>query len=218
MTVCVCGQDGTTNGVCVGVAAGDWLILSMRRDCVNYSSMRSSSVLLAVTVPLLSHAFVITPAVVRPRAAAAIYMSADKTREGEYSHPLDDDYKFGDITLRVIRDAIGNKDYEYGDGTKALAATTRDAAEQAAAAVIDAGGTALEAGAAARKVIDDSGYQFGDITKGAIKGFEETVRDVTGNEEYQFGDITKNIAKGLFGALEKGAAAAKKKLEDGETK
>ena len=69
-----------------------------------------------------------------------------------------------------------------------------------------------------RSVIDDSGYQFGDITKGAIKGFEETVRDVTGNEEYQFGDITKNIAKGLFGALEKGAAAAKKKLEDGETK
>ena len=32
----------------------------------------------------------------------------------------------------------------------------------------------------------------------------------------KFGDLTKNLAKGLFGALEKGAAAAKEKLDDGE--
>lgn len=56
--------------------------------------------------------------------------------------------------------------------------------------------------------------QFGDLTKGAVKGFEEVVRDATGNEEYKFGDVTKNLAKGLFGALEKGASAAKKKLDD----
>ena len=30
----------------------------------------------------------------------------------------------------------------------------------------------------------------------------------------QFGDFTKSMAKGLFGALEKGAAAAKKKIDD----
>ena len=108
----------------------------------------------------------------------------------------------------------GNTDYEFGDGSKALASATTDAAEKAAAAVLDAGGSAVEAGAAAKKVIDDSGYQFGDLTKGAIKGFEETVRDATGNEEYKFGDVTKNLAKGLFGALEKGAAAAKKKIEE----
>lgn len=53
----------------------------------------------------------------------------------------------------------GNKEYEFGDGSKALASATTDAAEAAAAAVLDAGGTAVEAGAAAKKVIDDSGYQ-----------------------------------------------------------
>ena len=77
----------------------------------------------------------------------------------------------------------GNEDYEFGDGSKALSAATSDAAEAAAAAVIDAGGTAVEAGAAAKKVLDDSGYQFGDLTKGAIKGFEATVREATGNDD-----------------------------------
>ena len=122
--------------------------------------------------------------------------------------------KFGDITKRVIRDMTGNTEYEFGDGSKALALATTDAAEQAAAAVIDAGGSAVEAGAAAKKVLDDSGYQFGDLTKGAIKGFEQTVREATGNDEYKFGDVTKNLAKGLFGALEKGASAAKKMVDD----
>ena len=93
------------------------------------------------------------------------------------------DYKFGDITKRVIRDMTGNKDYELGDGSKAVASATTDAAEAAAQAVIDAGGTAVEAGAAAKKALDDSGYQFGDITKGAVKSFEQAVRDSTGNEE-----------------------------------
>ena len=65
-----------------------------------------------------------------------------------------------------------------------------------------------------RTVTDNDEYQFGDLTKGAIKGFEEKMREATGNEEYQFGDVTKNLAKGLFSALEKGAAAAKKNLED----
>jgi len=45
---------------------------------------------------------------------------------------------------------------------------------------------------------------------------EEIVRDQTGNEEYKFGDVTKNLAKGLFGAMEKGAAAAKKKIDDAD--
>ena len=138
----------------------------------------------------------------------------DKTREGEYPHPSDSDYQFGDITKRVIRDMTGNKEYEFGDGTKALASTTTDAAEAAAKAVIDAGGSAIEAGGAAKKVLDDSGYQFGDLTKGAIKGWEDIVREASGDESYQFGDFTKNMAKGLFGALEKGAAAAKKKLDE----
>ena len=151
---------------------------------------------------------------IRSARSCALVASVDQTREGEYPHPHDDDYKFGDITKRVIRDMTGNTDYEFGDGSKALASATTDAAEKAAAAVLDAGGSAVEAGAAAKKVIDDSGYQFGDLTKGAIKGFEETVRDATGNEEYKFGDVTKNLAKGLFGALEKGAAAAKKKIEE----
>ena len=93
------------------------------------------------------------------------------------------DYKFGDITKRVIRDMTGNRDYEFGDGAKALSSTSMEAAEAAAAAVIDAGGSAVEAGAAAQQALDDSGYQFGDITKGAVKGFEEKVREATGNEE-----------------------------------
>jgi len=146
--------------------------------------------------------------------SARVVCAIDKTREGEYPHPHDDDYAFGDITRRVIRDVTGNKDYEFGDGSKVLAAATTDAAEAAAAAVIDAGGTAIEAGAAAKAVLDDSGYEFGDLTRGAIKGWEEIVRDATGNEEYKFGDITKGLAKGLFGAMEKGAAAAKKKIDD----
>ena len=54
----------------------------------------------------------------------------------------------------------------------------------------------------------------GDITKGAIKGFEGVVQEATGNEDYKFGDLTKNLAKNLFGGLEKGAAAAKKALEN----
>ena len=98
-------------------------------------------------------------------------------------HPHDKDYKFGDITKRMIRDATGNKDYEFGDGSKAISEASMDAAEKAGAAVLDAGGTAVEAGAAAKKALDDSGYQFGDLTKGAIKGFEETVRDATGNDD-----------------------------------
>jgi hypothetical protein len=40
------------------------------------------------------------------------------------------------------------------------------------------------------------------------------VQGATGNEDYKFGDVTKNFAKNLFGGLEKGAAAAKKKLDD----
>merc|ERR1712185_296593 len=79
------------------------------------------------------------------------------------------DYKFGDITKRLIRDMTGNKDYEFGDGTKAVSAATQEAAEKAAAAVINAGGTASEAGAAAKKALDDSGYQFGDLTKAGIR-------------------------------------------------
>ena len=51
----------------------------------------------------------------------------------------------------------GNKEYEFGDGTKALSSATQDAAEAAAKAVIDAGGTAIEAGAAAKEVLDNSG-------------------------------------------------------------
>ena len=54
----------------------------------------------------------------------------------------------------------------------------------------------------------------GDLTKGAIKGFEGVVQGATGNDDYKFGDVTKNFAKNLFGGLEKGAAAAKKKLDD----
>ena len=166
---------------------------------------------------------------------------------------------------RMIRDATGNTKYEFGDGSKALADGSKDAAEkareavvamahtvgigqrtyaraceyelprpcsvpprpfthpptrthQAAVAVLDAGGTAVEAGAAAKKVLDDSGYQFGDLTKGAIKGWEEIVRDASGNDEYKFGDVTKNAMKGLFGFMEKGAAAAKQKLEDADEK
>ena len=81
----------------------------------------------------------------------------DKTREGDYPHPHDDDYKFGDITKRVIRDMTGNKDYEFGDGAKAVSSASTEAAEKAAEAVINAGGTAVEAGAAAKKALDDSG-------------------------------------------------------------
>merc|ERR1719491_2250271 len=64
----------------------------------------------------------------------------------------------------------------------------------------------------------DSDYKFGDFTKGAIKGFEGVVQSATGNDEYKFGDVTKNFAKNLFGGLEKGAAAAKKKIDDAEEK
>lgn len=32
----------------------------------------------------------------------------------------------------------------------------------------------------------------------------------------KFGDVTKNLAKGFFSALEKGAAQAKDKLDDGK--
>uniref|UniRef100_A0A7S0EUG5 Uncharacterized protein n=1 Tax=Phaeocystis antarctica TaxID=33657 RepID=A0A7S0EUG5_9EUKA len=167
-----------------------------------------------------AHGFMVTAG---PRCSASmstrrssVFAAADtdKTVEGEYPHPSDSDYKFGDITKRMIRDATGNTKYEFGDGSKAIADSSKDAAEKAAVAVLDAGGTAAEAGAAAKKALDDSGYEFGDLTKGAIKGFEGMVQDATGKDDYKFGDVTKNFAKNLFGGLEKGAAAAKKKLDD----
>jgi len=166
-----------------------------------------------------TNGLIMSPLPVRSRPLAnvraySMKVPYDKTKEGDYPHPHDDDYQFGDITKRVIRDMSGNKDYEFGDISKSVGSNSMDAAEKAANAVIEAGGTAVEAGAAAKQALDESGYQFGDLTKGAIKGFEEKVREATGNEDYQFGDVTKNIAKGLFGALEKGAAAAKKKLEE----
>jgi len=114
------------------------------------------------------------------------------------------------LTVNRLFDLLGR----FGDGTRALSSVTQEAAEQAANAVIEAGGTAAEAGAAARKVVDDSGYEFGDLTRGAVKGFEGAVREATGNEDYQFGDVTKKLAKGLFGALEKAAGEAKKKVDD----
>ena len=43
-----------------------------------------------------------------------------------------------------------------------------------------------------------------------------SVRETTGNDDYKFGDVTKNAMKGLFGMMEKGAAAAKKKIEDAD--
>ena len=46
-------------------------------------------------------------------------------------HLPSSDYKFGDITKRVIRDMTGNKDYEIGDGTKALSKASQEAAEKA---------------------------------------------------------------------------------------
>ena len=85
-----------------------------------------------------------------------------RTVEGEYPHPSDSDYKFGDITKarmhctlpctcvrclvpagtpltvpapifaqRMIRDMTGNKEYEFGDGSKALAEGSKEAAEKA---------------------------------------------------------------------------------------
>ena len=35
------------------------------------------------------------------------------------------------------------------------------------------------------------GYQFGDLTKGIIKQFGNSVNNLTGKEEYEFGDLTK---------------------------
>jgi len=163
----------------------------------------------------------------------------DKTKEGDYPHPHDKDYKFGDITKRIIRDMTGNKDYEFGDASKAVATATSDAAEKAATAVIDAGGSAAEASAAAAAVLADAAdttvdagaafknaldkryggeYQFGDISKEAaskaVGGIEEAVRSATGNEEYKFGDLSKKLAKGFLGKLSEAAGDAKKKLDD----
>ena len=45
----------------------------------------------------------------------------------------------------MIRDATGNKEYEFGDGSRALSEASKEAAEKAATAVLDAGGTAVEA-------------------------------------------------------------------------
>jgi len=188
---------------------------------------------------LTSDALAFAPSVSSRRGTTGVLRAVDKTKEGEYPHPANDDYQFGDITKRMIRDATGDKDYEFGDGSKALASATTDAAETAANAVLEAGGTAVEAGAAAKKVLDDSGYEFGDFTKGAVEGFEEKMKSATGdedykfgdvtkglvsslgktatgNEDYKFGDVTKNLAKGLFGAVEKGAAAAKKRVDEPE--
>ena len=86
----------------------------------------------------------------------------------------------------MIRDATGNTDYEFGDGSKAVSQASMDAAEKAGAAVLDAGGTAIEAGDAVKKALDDSGYQFGDLTKGAVKGFEGAMAEVTGNEDCEY--------------------------------
>ena len=81
----------------------------------------------------------------------------------------------GELHLLGVPEALGRQDHGRILDLHVIAsgATASDQAPD----------LALEAGAAAKKALDDSGYQFGDLTKGAIKGFEETIRDATGNDE-----------------------------------
>ena len=43
-----------------------------------------------------------------------------------------------------------------------------------------------------RDITGKEDYEFGDLTKTAVKAF-------TGKDEYQFGDITKALGQKLFG-------------------
>ena len=43
-----------------------------------------------------------------------------RTVEGEYPHPSDSDYKFGDITKAAVSKFTGKDEYEFGDISKKL--------------------------------------------------------------------------------------------------
>ena len=63
--------------------------------------------------------------------------------------------------------------------------------EKAAKSYIGKGATAKAKKAAAEEAAA-KGYQFGDLTKSAVKSF-------TGKESYEFGDVTRTIGKKIFG-------------------
>merc|ERR1712113_438461 len=112
----------------------------------------------------------------------------------------------GDVTKKAFEGtarAVGNEDYQFGDVAKAVAGGVDAVVDSLDVdAVVDtattAASTTIAAGAAAKQALDDSGYQFGDISKGIAKkmtgSVEQTVRDATGSEDYKFGDITKSMA------------------------
>lgn len=97
-----------------------------------------------------------------------------------------DTYEFGDLTSEIDRrsrervlDFIGKDEYEFGDITKEIGNRRKQwiaefLGEEAAA-----------------------NYEFGDITKTALKNF-------TGKDTYEFGDVSKKIMGDLFGKRKRG--------------
>jgi len=92
-----------------------------------------------------------------------------------------DEYEFGDLSQAIdqrvkgrVSEYIGKDEYEFGDISREIENRRREWVK----------GHLGEDAA--------SNYQFGDITKQALK-------NLSGNDDYQFGDITKKFMGNIFG-------------------
>eukprot|EP00536_Pseudo-nitzschia_multiseries_P001834 jgi/Psemu1/182055/e_gw1.23.209.1 len=96
-----------------------------------------------------------------------------------------DEYEFGDLSQAIdkrVKDRvsgyIGKDEYEFGDISRQIENQRREWVK----------------GYLGEDAAKD--YQFGDITKQALK-------NLSGNDDYQFGDITKKFMGNIFGGKKK---------------
>ena len=83
------------------------------------------------------------------------------------------EYEFGDLTAKFVRDITGKDDYEFGECARASRGTRTPSSEPRWCALIVTS-------------------RARSLTKSAVKAF-------TGKDEYEFGDVTKKIGQVLFG-------------------
>merc|ERR1712032_1019013 len=89
---------------------------------------------------------------------------------------------------------------DFQDVSQAVGQRVKDAVGDNGSAIKEA--TLQMDGAAKAAVANFTGketYEFGDITKEALKRGGNAVKTFTGKDEYQFGDISKTVWNNLFG-------------------
>lgn len=96
-----------------------------------------------------------------------------------------DEYQFGDLSKEIsnrvknrVAEYTGKDGYEFGDVSRQIENQRKEWVK----------------GFLGEEAAQE--YQFGDITKQAMKNF-------TGNDDYQFGDVTKKLMGNIFGGKRK---------------